>query len=122
MSQVAKTRILLLMGSNSVSQAGCAAKDVRPLTLPATAELGSAGTAEGGRRSANLGQARRPSLHRRLSIVFCLLFASFGAWSDRRCLGVMTDIGSENPENDVLGNVGGVVRDAFEITCHQECI
>jgi hypothetical protein len=30
----------------------------------------------------------------------------------------MTDIGSQNPENNVLGNVGGVVRNAFEIARH----
>jgi hypothetical protein len=51
-----------------------------------------------------------------------LLFAPFRAWSYRRCLGVMTDIGSENPEDDILRNVGGMVCDAFEIPRHEECI
>jgi hypothetical protein len=35
---------------------------------------------------------------------------------------MMADIGSQNPENNILGNVGGVVGDAFEIACHQERI
>src|SRR5258708_35229476 len=34
----------------------------------------------------------------------------------------MTHIGSENPEDDVLGNVGSVVRHAFQIASHQESI
>jgi hypothetical protein len=35
---------------------------------------------------------------------------------------MMTDIGSENPENYVFGNVGGVVCYAFEIARYQESI
>jgi hypothetical protein len=35
---------------------------------------------------------------------------------------MMTDIGSQNPENDILGNVGGVVRNAFKIASDQERI
>jgi hypothetical protein len=37
-------------------------------------------------------------------------------------MGMMTDICSQNPENDILGNVGGMVRNAFEIACNQERI
>ena len=35
---------------------------------------------------------------------------------------MMTHIGSQNPEDDVLGNVGRVVRNAFQIAGHQERI
>ena len=66
MSQVAKTRILWLMGSDSVSQAGCAALTVGAasranpglLAVQAIAELRSAWTAEGDRPYANLDGAK----------------------------------------------------------------
>ena len=51
-----------------------------------------------------------------------LLFASFRSWSGGRGLRMMSDIGPENPENDILGNIGSVVSDAFEIARHQERI
>src|SRR6202051_1863626 len=51
-----------------------------------------------------------------------LLFASFRPRRHGRCLRMMTHIGSQNPENYVLGNVGSVVRDAFQVAGHQERI
>src|SRR4029077_16685369 len=51
-----------------------------------------------------------------------LLLASFQPRRHRRCLRMMTHIGSQNPENDILGNVGGMVRDAFQVASYQECI
>jgi len=51
-----------------------------------------------------------------------LLLAWLRAGSGGGSLGMMADIGSQNPEDDILGNVGGVVGDAFEVACHQESI
>ena len=80
------------------------------LAVQASAELRAAWTAEGGRPYANLGRGEATSPHKHGSR---LLFASFWALGGGGCLRMMTDIGSENPENYVFGNVGGVVGDAF---------
>jgi hypothetical protein len=37
-------------------------------------------------------------------------------------MGMMTDIGTQHPKNDILSDVGGMVGDAFKIACHQKRI
>jgi len=103
------------MDWNSVSQAGrtpLRGSRGDPISRPATAELRSAWTAEGGRPYASLDGRGAPVSP---SSIFCffLLFASFWALGGGGCLRMMTDVGSENPENYVFGNVGGVVRYAL---------
>ena len=102
MSQVAKTRILWLMGWNSVSQAGL---------VSAWRDADAASTGD-----TRVGDAR-PRIGR-----FALLLASFRPRSHGRRLRMVTHIGSQNPEDDVFGNVGGVVGDAFQIARHQQRI
>ncbi len=65
-------------------------------------------------------RARRPSLHHRSAVA--LSFVSFRSSGRRRCLRMMPHIGAKNPEDYVLGNVGGVVRDALQITRYQKRI
>jgi hypothetical protein len=46
-------------------------------------------------------------------------FAPFGPWSSGCRLGMVADIGAKNPENNIFGNIGSVVRDALKIARHQ---
>src|SRR5260370_35187586 len=92
MSQVAKTRILWLMGLEQCIAGGiCRWSAGRP--RPA-------------------GRARRP-------LLYDLLFASFRPRGHRRRLRMVPHIPPQNPENDDLENVGSVVRDAFQVASHQ---
>ena len=35
---------------------------------------------------------------------------------------MVADVGSEDPEDDIFGNVGGMVGDAFQVAGDQECV
>ena len=61
-------------------------------------------------------------LFRSQGLILCVYGSrsSFRALSCRRFQGMMADIGSQHPENNILGNVGGVVGYAFEVACDQE--
>src|SRR5437762_3201604 len=35
---------------------------------------------------------------------------------------MVTNVGTENPEDDVLGDVGGVIGNALQVACNEQCI
>ena len=55
----------------------------------------------------------------RMKSGLALGFAPFGPWSSGCRLGMVADIGAKNPENNIFGNIGSVVRDALKIARHQ---
>src|ERR1700722_12325344 len=52
-------------------------------------------------------------------INYYLLVGSFWTWSYRGGLGVVADVGSQDPEDYVFGNIGSVVGDAFQVACYE---
>src|SRR2546429_8733978 len=100
-SQVAKTRILWLMGPEQCIAWCDVAREISPVSSVVKTFFST---------TEDTGEP--------LGFCLRLLFASFRPLRHGRRLRMMTHVGPENPEDDVLGNVGSVVRDAFEITSH----
>src|SRR6266853_1199267 len=104
MSQVANTRILWLMGLEQCI-AGC---DVAREDLPCV--LCGKDLFSQPQRTQGFTEGTSMLFFGILSSR--LLFASFRPLRHGRRLRMMTHVGPENPEDDVLGNVSSVVRDA----------